>query len=354
MAYSDGYVVQLLVNIPIHLHQYVAPIFYVIGNLGNCLIFYIFLKRSWRKNVCVLYFLVCLVSNSIFINAPLLGTIFTTGFQIDLTDSNEFLCKVFYYVAFLTSIYYPVTLILASIDRLLISSKNVSVRLYSSKRLAYLNISINTVLCIGFSLHLFIKVHIQEIRSTVFKCYYDQSSSYMNFFIYSTLLISILLPLIMIILSVLAFKNVRRIQAVARQRRQVIRSMNKKDFQLLRCLYVHNIIYIICSTLVVFAIGYSLRLNYETSTAVELAIQNFLIGSGTFIHYLPYISNIFVFICVSKAFRMEVKRVILKIYRRDLNTMRDTEENNQPEVIRNNIGLNTIISTIHLNTHREF
>ncbi|CAF1105638.1 unnamed protein product [Adineta ricciae] len=262
MAYSDGYVVQLLMNIPIYLHQYVAPIL------------------SWRKNVCVLYFLVCLLSNSIFINASLLGTIFTTGFQIDLTDSNEFLCKFFYYITFLTSIYYPVTLILASIDRLLVSSQNVSVRLYSSKRLAYLNISINTALCIVFSLHLFIKVHIQRIRPTVYKCYYDQSSSYLNFFIYSTLLISVLLPLIMILLSVLAFKNVRRIQAIARQRRQGIRSMNKKDFQLLRCLYVHNIIYIICSALIVIAIGYGLRLKYETSTAVELAIQNFLMGSG--------------------------------------------------------------------------
>ena len=45
----------------------------------------------------------------------------------------------------------------------------------------------------------------------------------------------------MIVLSILSFKNVRHIRPVPRQQRKQLRSMTKKDFQLLRCLYVHNI-----------------------------------------------------------------------------------------------------------------
>ena len=51
----------------------------------------------------------------------------------------------------------------------------------------------------------------------------------------------------MIILSIFAFKNVRHIRAIPRQQRHQIRSMTKKDFQLLRCLFVQDIVYIIFS-----------------------------------------------------------------------------------------------------------
>ena len=349
MSSAESYIAQLLTNLPIYLDQYITPILYIIGNLGNFLTIFILLKKSWRKNVCVLYFLVCLVSNTIFMSTTLLGSIFTSGFQINLSNSNISICKLFYYISYVTSVYYPIILILASIDRLLISSQNVDTRLYSSRRLAYFMISINTALVPLFSLHLLIKVHIQELYPSVFICYYDLSSSYINFFIYSSLVISGLIPLVLIILSILSFKNVHHIQSIPPQQRQNIRSMRKKDFQLLRCLYVHNIIYIICSILIVIGIGYSMTIDYETSTTMEIAVDNFLNNFGAFIHYFPYFTSFFIFMCVSKAFRLEVKRIIFKLCHKDLTAVRE-EENNQHELVNDNIELRDVISTIHPNT----
>ncbi len=348
MSSFETYYTHILTNIPIYLNQYLGPVLYFTGNIGNLLSLLIFFKKSWKKNVCVFYFVICLFSNTIFINSSLLGSIFTYGFNINAQNSNVVFCKLFYYIAYLTSLYYPSVLILASFDRLLISSQNVDTRLYSSKRLAYFSISISTFICIIFSLHILIKVNIQEMYPSYFICYYDLSTSYLNFFVYSSLVISAFVPLMLIILSILAFKNVRRIRAIPRQQRHQFRTMNKKDFQLLRCLYIHNIVYIICIILLVVSVGYSVTLNLKTSTVVEQAMSNFLSGLGVFLHYIPYCTSFFIFVCISKAFRQELKRFGYKICGKDLRTVRE-EENHQQELARDNIELNNVVvSTIVL------
>jgi hypothetical protein len=349
MSSSDSYYIQILTNIPIYLHQYVVPIFYVIGNIGNLFSFFIFLKRSWRKNVCVFYFVICLINNTIFVNSALLGAIFTFGFNINAQNSNNVLCKLFYYVSYLFSESYPIVLILASIDRLLISSQNVDTRLYSSKRLAYFTISTSTVIWSIFCFHILIKINIQEVYTSTFVCYYDLSKFYLDFFVYSTLVISMITSAFLIILSILAFKNVRRIRAVPRQQRNQLRTMNKKDFQLLRCLYLHIITYIIFSILIVVSVGYSVTIKYETLTPMEQAVNDFLSDFGSFLHYIPYCSSFFIFVCVSKAFRQELKNFGYKICGKDLQTVRE-EENNQKESTRDNIGLNNVVSTIVLSS----
>ncbi|CAF1238473.1 unnamed protein product [Adineta steineri] len=348
MSSSDSYYIEILNNIPIYFQQYFGIFLYIIGNIGNLLAIIVFFKRSWRKNVCVFYFLVCLFANTIFINSTLLGSIFALGFNSTIQNSSVILCKLFYYVSYLTSTYYPVILILASIDRLLISSQNIDTRLYSSKRMAYFSTSIATFIWSTFALHTLIKVNIQEMYPGVFICYYDLSQFYLNFFTYSTVVQSVLVPFSMIVLSTIAFKNVRRIRAIPRQERRQIRTMNKKDFQLLRCLYIQNIIYITCNIVLSVGIVYATAIRYETATPLQQALNNFLNNFGSVLHDISYCTSFFTFIYVSKAFRLEVKRLIFKMVRKDLTTIRE-EENNQQEAVKDNIGLNHAISTIGVN-----
>ena len=183
-----------------------------------------------------------------YINCGILGIIFVNGFEISFQNSNVVLCKVYFYISTLFATLSPTVLILASIDRLLISSQNVDTRLYSSKRLAYFSISISTVFWIIFNSHALIKVNIQEIYPSYFVCYYDLSNSYLNFVAYSTAVINVIFDVLMIILCIFAFKNVRHIRAIPREKRNQIRSMTKKDFQLLRCLFVQNIVFIVFSS----------------------------------------------------------------------------------------------------------
>jgi len=346
MISTDTYYIDVLNETILYLCKYIVPIFYILGNIGNILSALIFSKKSWRKNVCVFYFNICLFLNSVWINIYVLGSIFIYGYNINLLNSNVGLCKLFFYVADVFSTLLPAILISASVDRLLISSQNVDTRLYSSKRLAYLSVSISTIFWMVFNIHLLIKVNIQELYPNVFYCFYDFSHIYLQFLSYSSFIITFLYCLIMVILLIFAFKNVQRIRSIPRQQRQQIRSMTKKDFQLLRCLFVQDILYIISNIFLNIYYVYAVTTMNETKTILEQVISGFLEESLIFLQLIPCCGSFLVFIIVSKAFRSELKRMVYKIFGKNLTPIRE-EENNQENAERDNVKLNiVVVSTI--------
>ena len=314
---------EFLTNIPIYLNRYIGPIAFILGNIGNLLCFRIFLIKTWRKNICIFYFLICLILNTIYIYTVLVRTVFVTGFKINVLTRNTILCKSSYYLAYLSIVYFPILCILSSIDRLLISSQNIDTRLYSSKRLAYLLISTSFIIISVFSLHVFIRVSIQETSSIVFICYYDQSLFYRKFILYSNLILSLGSQLIIFIISFFSFRNVRRIRAIRQKKRDRIRSMNKKDFQLLRCLYAHNILYLFSILANIVSLIYGLIYSIDTRTTIQQIIFNFFFDFGAFIHSVFRCSSFFIFISLSKAFRQEIKRLGYRICNQNVNPIQD-------------------------------
>ncbi len=329
---SDSYSIEILNQSIIYLYRCVLPVICVFGNIGNLLTALVFAKKSWRKNVCVFYFNVCLVSNTCYINSTMVAAIFIFGFNVQLQNFSVVLCKFYFYVAFLFATLFPTILILASIDRLLISSQNVDTRLYSSKRLAYFSISISTIFWFVFFFHVLIKINIQELYPSYFLCYYDLSGSYFQFVSYSSLVLSCLFCLVIIVLCMFAFKNVRRIRAIPRQQRQQIRTMTKKDFQLLRCLFIQDFVYIIFSIgLTVFDV-YQAATIHQIRTSLEQAIVDFFYKLFILLNYVPYCASFYILVVASKAFRNELKRMICKLCGKDSITIRE-EENKQENVV---------------------
>ncbi|CAF1197513.1 unnamed protein product [Adineta steineri] len=272
----------------------------------------------------------------------MLGLVLLNGYNVNLQNSSVIACKLYFYASFLFAALSPTILILASIDRLLISSQNVDTRLYSSKRLAYFSISISTIFWIVFNSHILIKANLQEFSPFYFVCYFDLFSTYFDFVSYSIAVINVILDILMIVLCVFAFKNVQRIRSIPREKRNQIRSMTKKDFQLLRCLFVQDIIFIIFTTLISTFYVFDALTKYQNGTILEQAIRNFLYYFMTFIYSTSYSVNIFVFMIVSKAFRHELKRTIYKIISKDLIPIRE-EENHE----RDNVEIN-VVSIIEL------
>ncbi|CAF1467430.1 unnamed protein product [Adineta steineri] len=276
----------------------------------------------------------------------MLSLVLLHGFNISLQNSSVIICKLYFYASFIFATLSPTILILASIDRLLISSQNVDTRLYSSKRLAYFSISISTVFWIVFNSHILIKVNLQEFAPFYFVCYYDPSSSYLDFVSYFVAVINVIFDVLMISMSVFAFKNVHRIRSIPRETRNQIRSMTKKDFQLLRCLFFQDVIFIIFGTLISIFYVVDAITKYQNGTILEQAIRNFLYNFMSFIYSTSYSVNVFTFIIVSKAFRHELKRTIYKIIGKDLVPIRE-EENRQENHERDNVEIN-VVSTIEV------
>ena len=122
--------------------------------------------------------------------------------------------------------------------------------------------------------------------------------------------------------------------------------MTKKDFQLFRCLYVHNCLHMILS------IGLTIYIVYDAFTVKNQPsnIQNsffyFLYGFTNFLHYIPFCLSFYIFIWVSKAFRNEFKRILYQIFRKNQITIHD-EDQQQGNQFQNQTELN-VVSTIVL------
>ncbi|CAF1161566.1 unnamed protein product [Adineta steineri] len=258
----------------------------------------------------------------------MLASIFIYGYNINIQNTNVVLCKVYLYVAYLFASVTPSILILASIDRLLISSQNVDTRLYSSKRLAYFSVSINATFWIAFHLHILIEANIVELYPSVFVCYYGLSTTYVNYIFYSVMIMNVSFSMLMIILSVLSFKNVRQIRILPRQERRQLRTMKKKDFQLLRCLFVQGIVFTFFSMFIAADFTYQAAERDQTQTPRNEAISTFVYNLFTTLYNTPFCANFYIFVSFSKAFRQDVKQVIRKMLGKDIIAPREEEPNN--------------------------
>ena len=331
MDSSEANAIAQLNMISTYVYRYANLTTYLVGNIGNALSVCVFLQKSWRKNVCVFYLLIDLLLSTIYLNSSILGTTLIVGFNINPLNSNIFLCKLFFYTGLWGTFLTPTILILAGIDRLLISSQNIDTRLYSSRRLAYFSVSIGTCFWLLFSLHALVKVNVQHLGPTISFCYYDLERGYQQFISYSLMLFNVLFCLVLLILSAFSFKNVRRIRAIPRQQRNRIRAMNKKDFQLLRCLFAQVIVYIVCSA---FPSGYSIyeiATQDQENTLLQETLKRVVLNVLDVLYSTYHATSFFVFLAISKAFRNELKRYLCRLVGQKLDILRAEDQQQQQQ-----------------------
>jgi len=308
-----------------YLYKYVLLTIYILGNFGNIFSFLLFLRKSWRKKVCVFYFQVALFFNTCYLNCTTIGLTLINGFSFLFHNQNNFMCKGYFYFSFVFATISPTILILASIDRLLISSQNVDTRLYSSKRLAYFSISVSIIFWILVNIHLLFKVNMQQPYPFLRYCYYDSSEQYLNIVSISSTSIHVIFFVLMIALCLLSFKNVKQIRIISSHQRQVTRSMTKKDFQLLRCLFVQDLVFILFGMLIIINYLYMTATSYQTRTVLRSTIENFLKYLFNLFYAVPFAADFFVFILVSKAFRSECKRIVCRTVRKRTESIQNNE-----------------------------
>ncbi|UJR17009.1 hypothetical protein I4U23_003907 [Adineta vaga] len=175
--------------------------------------------------------------------------------------------------------------------------------------------------------------NVSQVVPSVSICTFPSFKSYLMFFAYSSLFITSFFCITLIILSILSGENVRLIRAIPRQQRQQIRAMNKKDFQLVRCLFAHDIVYIGGNIFInLYYIYIVIRFDREMSP-LESVISSFFNNFFTMLQQLSFCTTFFIFISLSKAFRNELRRIIYKMVKKNLVPIQDEENNNNQENI---------------------
>ena len=288
------------------LYRYANPLILILGNLGNTLSMVIFSQKYWHKCVSAFYFKVYLIFSSLYLNSTVLSFTFLIGFDINISDFNVFLCKFFYYLPCFVLTFLPTMLIFASIDRLIISAQNIHRRIYHSKYLAYIFISLNALFWLPFTTHVFMKINLRKSESSVEHCSYEPNQFHFAYVYYSLLMSDILFVTILCILCFVSFKTIHRIHKYSDSQ---LRPIKKRDFQLLRCLFVYNVVYILTNISSTIHAVYTEITRKQSRTESQQVLQNFFGDLFTFIGFIFYASSFFIFFTISKSFRRNFKKL---------------------------------------------
>ncbi|CAF1047102.1 unnamed protein product [Adineta steineri] len=305
-----------LISIQTNLYKYGGPILIILGTVSCVLSLIVFTKKNLRKNPCAIYLVSCNIDNLLQIYTTMLFVILSDGYNIDLSLYSLSFCRFRYYIQFLSTVLSPSYLILASIDRILITSRSARTRQRSTLHLTYICIIGVTLFWSLVHIHALFLTHIMEPIPNVIVCSL-QPGFYLTFISYYTILIQdILIPLLMIILGAWAVKNLRK-------RRQVttvtvttvtvaVRPTQSKstDSQLIRILMIDIGIYILFSAMMPPVLIYLQILQARSYDFGKLQFGIFLLNVAAFCTYIPFCVGFYTNFLVSKTFRYEVKNII--------------------------------------------
>ncbi|CAF0793164.1 unnamed protein product [Adineta steineri] len=304
------------------LFQIGGPILLFIGTTSCILNLLVLKKISLRKSPCTM----CLVGVNIINFADLfiafLFTFLIVGYDIDPSSKNIVLCRVRYYMSYILPCCEASCLILASIDRVLVTSPNAGTRRRSTRRLTIINIIIVCSFWAVFHIHALIFTQIVQYGTNYFVCIY-QPGDYTTFITYYSVVVNgCLPPALMIIFGCWTVKNVRQIRRVThnsstRGTASVVigtqHTFQSKDQQLIRMLFIDILSYIICKYPVTIMQIYQQVTKYDVKSDERQQIEQAVLELTTFFYFVENSIGCYTNIFASKAFRAELKRILLKI-----------------------------------------
>ena len=223
-------------------------------------------------------------------------------------------------MAVLLDILSPFYLILASVDRVLVTSTNGGTRQRSTRCLAYMCISGVTLFWILFHIYTLVSASILQVAPNYFVCYFTSGIALVFISYYTLIIKSILVPLIMIIFAVWTVKNIRSIRhariaaAFLVTNTAVEGSLNSarsKDRQLMVILLSDIMIYIISVSMLSALVMYQQFTQYHVKSYEQTQIDGFLQTVALFINYVRFCIECYANLVVSKTFRNELKNTIL-------------------------------------------
>ncbi|CAF2942876.1 unnamed protein product [Rotaria sp. Silwood2] len=232
MSSSESNSVALLNNLILQINRYCAIFILLFGSIGNVLNILVLSQRNLRSNPCIWYFLISSIVNLISIIFGL-STRLLSGWNKDLTETIDWLCKLRVFVVFCSRTIAFWLIMFATIDRWLLSSVNVHFRqlskLKNSQRITFIVVLISCLIHIEM-----FYCYKANLLNTPLKCYgRTELCRHLNDLIYAC--ITILLPIIfMLIFGLWTISNIHKTQRRIRVENNEIRHNIRRNEQLLK------------------------------------------------------------------------------------------------------------------------
>ena len=289
---ADCWVI-VLNEISTQLNRYFALLILIFGIIGNLLNCFVLSQRVLRSNPCAVYFLVSSIVNLISLMFGLTTRILA-GWQLDPTRSHDWICKLRTFTVFTSRTIAIWLIMLATVDRWLLSSLSFHRRQMSSLRNTRRGIITSCVLASLFYSHM-IYCYEANRHDTPLHCYGKSiECRLVTDFIYAIL--TILIPLIlMIAFCLMIVSNVHHLRVHAQTitiltpvipSRTKELKLRKTDHQLLRMLLVQVVL------LIIFYIPQAIQKFYitvrpfRTGTELEDTVKTFVYNVELLLAYV--------------------------------------------------------------------
>ncbi|CAF0739888.1 unnamed protein product [Adineta ricciae] len=247
---SNEDLIEFYVDISQQLNRYLSIIILTFGVIGNIFNSIVLSQRIFRRNPCAYLFLISSIIDFISLVFGVTTRILS-GWNIDPTRTHDWICKLRAFIVFSSRTGAIWLIMLATLDRWLLSSRNFRYRQLSSIKNAQKGIVISFIVSILFYIHMFYCYQANIVNGPL-ACYgKDKICCFITDLTYA--LMTILTPLFfMILFGLLTISNVHQIRkrieknatvmmTITRPRTNVKRrkcTRKKTDLHLLRMLFV--------------------------------------------------------------------------------------------------------------------
>jgi len=299
---------RVLSQIQVKILRYGVPICMTIGTIGSLAGLLMFTRKPMRKSPCIIILIAYILTNLIYINFTMLSAVLS-GYNSDFATKSLELCRLRMYVSFVFSAIPSYLLVLASLDRMFISSADVRIRQRSNRRFALLMIFGVCLFWIIFHLHAFFYSEIQLIYNGLQLSCTVRAGGSSTFVSYYGLINAIIPLILMATFGFRTFINMNRFQF----RRTNLHSL--LDRRLIALLIIQLNIYVFLRLPTSIYLIYGQLTKYDIKNFNRILVEEF----AYFITILCQFIQVCIFPwtnLITKHFRMEFIRVICKLFRK--------------------------------------
>lgn len=320
MNNTDTDTVATLNYISSRLNEILPIIFLVIGTFGHTCNLIIFFQRSQRTNPIAIYFLSSTVANLFVLYLGMLPKYIQDVFDLNWMEKDLALCRIRSFFFNLSLSLFNWYILLATIDRYLISSNNNYRRRLSTLKNAYLIIGILTIFFILSYCHTLILYSIQMYGSSSNRlqsfCLPMRGTYRLVCDIQLLIQYSLLPPILMSIFVTMIIRNIRL------SHRRIVNSivanqharLRKRDLQMMQMLLVQVCITIVCS--IPLAVSQLLTTmtsttsTWSSKTLLRYAIENLLSQIGRSLAFFNSSISFYLYTLMGSQFRRDIRRWI--------------------------------------------
>jgi len=294
-----------ILQLAVQLTRIFVPIIIVIGVLSNLLNIIVLTRPTLIHHACSLYFLALAITNLFYSSFLLVCNLLADGYQLDLTEYSNVLCKIISYLLNLCpnlSVYF---IVFASIDRYYSSSTNVQIRQLSNIRIARWTIGILIIVLVIFFIGTLVAF---DTSSAGIPSCRVQSDILFNqiFLILNLILYVIIAPFSMILFGCLTIYNTKQIRFIPARISRYRRTEGQLSRMLLLQVGTHIVLILpFCTTFFMLI----LPIPVEFSTSFVFA---FTICKLPF--YLTVTTAFFLYVLSARVYRDELIRLYKRIF----------------------------------------